>query len=165
MMTCFDPTETTLPLLRGRISLQDALTEDEDIIQRLSYPAKRLDFWLHHFRSRSQIAQVVSRHLNIPPSDFRLEGVEEWIHGSFNACIPITILESTRHPRLPPRTIIRFPLPYRIGETINPGNVDEKLRCEAATYVWLQRNCPSIPVPRLLGFGFPGVQSVDHMSF
>jgi hypothetical protein len=47
-----------------------------------------------------------------------------------------------------------------------PGNVDEKLRTEAATYIWLQSNCPNIPVPRLFGFGFPGTQSVldNHLG-
>lgn len=161
-MTCPDAAEATLPLLKGRISLTDALKEDNDVIQQLSYPAKRLDFWLYLFRNRSQIANIVARHLNIPLSDFRLGEVEEWIHGSFNACMPIHILESARHPRLPQRAMIRFPLPYKVGEAFRPGNVDEKLRCEAATYVWLQRHCPSIPVPRLLGFGFPGLQSVSN---
>ncbi|UPL02692.1 hypothetical protein LCI18_013626 [Fusarium solani-melongenae] len=51
--------------------------------------------------------------------------------------------------------MIRFPLPYKIGESTHPGNADEKLRCEAATYAWLQSHCPSIPIPHLWGFGFP----------
>ncbi|KEQ98347.1 hypothetical protein AUEXF2481DRAFT_36860 [Aureobasidium subglaciale EXF-2481] len=55
---------------------------------------------------------------------------------------------------------MRFPLPYNIGEYFAPGTIDEKLRCEAATYVWLNKHCPTIPLPRLLGMGFPGSQSV-----
>jgi hypothetical protein len=152
--------EMGLPLLKGTITLEDALTEDEDIIQQLSYPEKRLEFWLQLYRSQAQISEVVSRHLRIPPSDFRLAEVEDWIHGSFNACIPIHIIKNSRTSNLPRQLIIRFPLPYKIGETYRPGNVDEKLRAEAATYIWLQTNCPNIPVPRLFGFGFPGTQSV-----
>ncbi|KAJ5545186.1 hypothetical protein N7535_006432 [Penicillium sp. DV-2018c] len=49
--------------------------------------------------------------------------------------------------------MIQFPLPYRIGEDHRPGNADEKVRCEVATYAWLQDNCPSVPIPRLYGFG------------
>lgn len=49
--------------------------------------------------------------------------------------------------------IICFPLPYRVGEATNPGNLDEKINTEAATYAWLQRNCPEVPIPQLYGFG------------
>ena len=36
------------------------------------------------------------------------------------------------------RVMIRFPLPYKISEKIFPGNEDEKSRCEAAIYNWIQ---------------------------
>ncbi|UPK91992.1 hypothetical protein LCI18_002927 [Fusarium solani-melongenae] len=143
----------TLPLLKGQISLQDALEEDIDIIQELSYLEKRLQFWLHLFTQRQYIAELASRHLNVRLSDIRLGEVEDWIHESFNACIPIHIGQSVRTLGLPPRAIIRFPLPYKVRD------VDKKLRCEAATYIWLQQNCPDVPVPRLFGFGLPGRKS------
>ncbi|KAK1768901.1 hypothetical protein QBC33DRAFT_610224 [Phialemonium atrogriseum] len=155
--------ETTLPLLKGRITLQEALEEDEDVIKNLSYPEKRAIFWLYLDRRRSQIAEIVSRHLNIPLAAFQLGELGEWIHGSFNACIPIHITHPPR-PNLPRRVIIRFPLPYKTGEEYFPGNVDEKLRCEAATYIWLQSNCPAVPIPRLYGFGFPGTQSFTALE-
>lgn len=153
---------STLPLLRGQISLDDAVEEDVDMIRELSYPKKRLQFWLHIYAQRQDLSDLVSRHLNIPQSDFTVGGVEDWIHGSFNACIPIRINRCARTSHLPPYAIIRFPLPFKVGEWFRPGNSDEKLRTEAATYVWLQQNCPDIPIPRLLGFGFPGTQSVSH---
>ncbi|KAJ5535665.1 hypothetical protein N7513_008851 [Penicillium frequentans] len=33
------------------------------------------------------------------------------------------------------RALIRFPLPYKVGESKNPGNVDEKLRYKATTFI------------------------------
>ena len=50
--------------------------------------------------------------------------------------------------------MIRFALPYKVGQEDFLGNMDEKLRCEAATYIWIQENCPDVPVPTLLGFAF-----------
>ena len=150
----------SLPLLKGSITLSKALAEDEDVIQDLSYPEKRLDFWFCLHSCRSQIEDVISRHLRISKEHFRLSEVEEWIHGSFNACLPIYIAPEKHTSGLPPKAIIPFSLPYEIGEEFCPGNVDEKLRCEAATYIWLRTFCPDVPVPRLLGFGLPGVQSV-----
>ncbi|KPM37891.1 hypothetical protein AK830_g8680 [Neonectria ditissima] len=155
--------ETTLPLLKGAISLEDALAEDDDILRELSYPEKQVDFWFRLDESRPEIGGIVSRHLNISQSDFTLGETEEWVHGGFNACIPIHIAEN-KHLSLPRQALIRFPLPYKVGEAFNPGNLDEKLRCEAATYLWLQKNCPAVPVPRLLGFGFPGVQSFTSIQ-
>lgn len=60
---------------------------------------------------------------------------DHWLHGSFNVYIPITTDNWRKHPGK--RVIIRFPLPYRVGEAFRPGNADEKLRCEAGTYAWL----------------------------
>ncbi|KAF4987525.1 hypothetical protein FDECE_15401 [Fusarium decemcellulare] len=151
--------DKSLPLLRGQITLEEALEEDVDIVRELSYPDKQNDFWLHLNANRAQIEQVVCRHLNVSQSDFSLGDVAEWIHGSYNAIIPIHIDEAAQGSRLPPQAIIRFPLPYKVGEDFRPGNSDEKLRSEAATYCWMRQNCPEIPVPRLFGFGFPGNQS------
>ncbi|KAK4154210.1 hypothetical protein C8A00DRAFT_43010 [Chaetomidium leptoderma] len=154
----------TLPLLKGIITLGEALGEDQDVIHQLSYPEKRAIFYVYLDRRRALIADIVSRHLSIPLGTFHLGEVKEWIHGSFNACIPIHINTPTPRPDLPERAIIRFPLPYKTGEEHFPGNVDEKLRCEAATYVWLQQNCPDVPIPRLFGFGFPGTPSLTALE-
>lgn len=140
------------------------MKEDIDIIRELSYPDKRFHFWLHLYTQRQHIIEVVSQHLNLQQSDFTLGEVTEWIHGSFNACIPIHILQSPRTSDLPRRAIIRFPLPYKVGEAFRHGNVDEKLRSEAATYIWMQQNCPNVAIPRLFGFGFPGKQSVRNAA-
>lgn len=56
--------------------------------------------------------------------------------------------------------MIRFPLPYRIGENCSLGNADETIRHEVGTYAWLQENCPIVPIPRLYGFGLSTCQTV-----
>ncbi|KAK0103267.1 hypothetical protein ONS95_005300 [Cadophora gregata] len=42
---------------------------------------------------------------------------------------------------------------------MSPGNADEKLRCEVASYLWIQENCPDVSIPYLFGFGFPNGQT------
>lgn len=59
--------------------------------------------------------------------------------------------------------MIRFPLPYRIGENCCPGNADEKVRCEVGTYAWLQENCPVVPIPPLYGFGLCNDRTVCYL--
>jgi len=100
----------------------------------------------------------VSKHLGIPQAACTLSEPIEWRHGSFNTCLPVWI----HHPQAPRRVIVRFPLPYRVGESHFPGNVEEKVRTEAATYIWLQSKCPSVPIPRFFAFGLPGTQCVSH---
>ena len=56
-------------------------------------------------------------------------------------CIPIHVDKWSK------RVLIRLPLPYKVGESPCPGNADEKLRCEAATFIWMRENCPEIPIP------------------
>ncbi|KAF9768079.1 hypothetical protein IL306_014670 [Fusarium sp. DS 682] len=165
----------SLPLLKGRISLEEALKEDVDIIQELSYPEKRYQFWLHLYAQRQQIAEAVSRHLNIRQSDFSLGEVKDWIHGSFNACIPIHIAESARVSHLlPPHAIIRFPLPYKVGETSAPEmlmkSCAQKLQhtfgCNRTALIYLYRGFLALAFREddrhLLDLGYLVLEHIDN---
>ncbi|ODA83558.1 hypothetical protein RJ55_02072 [Drechmeria coniospora] len=152
---------TSLPLLTGRITLSEALEEEDNILGKLTYPEKRLNFCSHLHVHAKEIETIVSHHLHVPGETCRVPWVDEWIHGSFNVCIPVYVNGEKS-------VIIRFPLPYKVGEATSPGNVEEKLRCEVATYAWVQSHCPSIPTAKLWGFGFPNgpiFTSLDRAPF
>ncbi|KKK17898.1 hypothetical protein AOCH_005580 [Aspergillus ochraceoroseus] len=155
------PAETTqpfsmqreLPLLHGQISLSTALVDDDNVLQELSYPDQRFEFYVYLYQSRAVIESIVSYHMNLNKKQTCHVGeVKEWMTGSFNVCILVDI--DGQDDNAPKRVLIRFPLPYKVGEIQHPGNADEKLRCEAATFIWIRQNCPSIPMPRLWGFAF-----------
>jgi hypothetical protein len=110
---------------------------------------------------RHEIIDVVARHLNIPSTKFVLSQSSKWIFGGFNICLQIEILD-TLSGRLPRKAMLRIALPHALGDSQSSDTVDEKVRCEAATYIWLERDCPSVPIPRLLGVGFPGSTSVRN---
>ncbi|RMY57572.1 hypothetical protein D0863_12588 [Hortaea werneckii] len=131
---------------------EQALDEDWDMIPTLTAYSKTQSFCNSLEDYRPQLERLISRHLGIPPSEFVLLGQEHWVWGSFNICLPIDIKSTLVTQCLPRQAILRMPLPFRCGEDYSPGNVEEKLRCEAATYIWLQRKCPSIPTPKLLAF-------------
>lgn len=142
-----------LPLLHGQISLSAALDDDDNVLQELSYPERRVEFYVYLYQHRTVIESIVSYHMNLNKKQTcRVEEVKYWISGSFNVCIPVVI--DGQDGRTPKRVLMRFPLPYKVGESQQPGNSDEKLRCEAATYIWTRQNCPSIPIPQLWGFAF-----------
>lgn len=127
----------------------------------LSYPEQRIDFFVWLYSHRQNIAGTVSYHVGLGQSgNWRVGGVEEWIHGSFNVCIPVYLDQWDGHREK--RVLVRFPLPYKVGESTCPGNADEKLRCEAATFIWIQEHCPDVPIPCLWGFRFARGQSVSR---
>ncbi|KAJ5286819.1 hypothetical protein N7478_002505 [Penicillium angulare] len=149
----------TLPLIRDTMTLQDALEQEEDMPLDLDYPQQRIYFFVSLYGNRERIVNIVSYHLGLRPSDTCWLGeVKEWIHGSFNVCIPVYI----RRPNQPPGkcALIRLPLPYKIGELENPENMDEKIQCEAATFIWMQEHCPEVPIPQLHGFGLADAHSL-----
>lgn len=57
--------------------------------------------------------------------------------------------------------MLRCPLPYKLGGIFAPANVEEKLRCEAATFAWIEENCSELPIPYLYGFGLPNGRAVS----
>ena len=87
--------------------------------------------------------------------------IKEWTCGYFNVCISIYADGWIAFPGK--RVLIRIPLPYKLGEANNPGNVEEKLRCEAAAFIWIKEQCPKIPIAYLCGFGFPSSQCVGGL--
>lgn len=154
---------STLPLLRGNTTLESALEQEEDILLDLRFPEQGIDSFVSLYSNRDDIENIASYHLGLGSSDTcRVGGVNEWVHGSFNVCIPLYVSKQGQHPER--RALIKFPLPYKVGEFTNPGNVDEKLRCAAATFIWIHEHCPEISIPQLWGFGLVGGQSVRKPS-
>ncbi|PLN80842.1 hypothetical protein BDW42DRAFT_185843 [Aspergillus taichungensis] len=93
---------------------------------------------------------VVAHHLGLKsPNECHVADISSWLHGSFNVCVPITV-ESWKGKRF----LLRFPLPYRVGESFRPGNCDEKVQCEAGAYAWIQNNCPDVPFTRIESLSF-----------
>lgn len=153
----------TVEVLNG-MSLETALGEEYNVLHLLTYPHKTDRFLYRVLQHQDDIVAVASTHMGLTQGDVcRVPDTERWIHGSFNLCVPIDIDRRSRTETQ--RLIIRFPLPYRIGDAEHSVNGDEKLRCEAASYAWLEDNCPDIPIPRLWGFGFSNGRSVCVSSF
>lgn len=156
--------EVVINTPNGMITEAEALADDLDMLPTLLMEGENTNFRHDKLIARtSQIERLISRHLRISADDFALYPPSAWIEGSFNICLPIDI-KHNHNARLPSRAVIRFPLPYNVGESSMPGTMDEKLRCEAATYVWMSENCPDIPIPRLLGMGFPGSHTVSSVA-
>ncbi|EKV17302.1 hypothetical protein PDIG_15960 [Penicillium digitatum PHI26] len=129
------------------------------MLLQLGYRDQKLKLYLYLHRQRMQIETIVAHHLGISVDRCTVVDVEDWMHGSFNVCLQVNIDingQECVHDKggIPGKQyIIRFPLPFRIGENFCPGNADEKVRCEAATYAWLQENCPTVPILQLYGVG------------
>ncbi|KAJ5731710.1 uncharacterized protein N7483_006218 [Penicillium malachiteum] len=149
----------TRQLLRGEITYEQALDSDNNMLIPLGYRDQKLEMYLYFNRHRKEIKTAVAHHLGISVDRCHIAKIEDWIHGSFNVCLRIDVDSSNRNhlddPKINPekQCMLRFPLFFGVGENICPGNADEKVRCEAATYAWLQENCPTIPIPQLHGFG------------
>lgn len=133
--------------------------DESNVLHQLTVWDQRNKFFTHLHENETTIQAITAHHLGLKVQDCQLAGPEEWRYGSYNACIPIYI-SSGKKQSTTKRVMIRFPLPYKVG---GPENGDEKLRCEAATYIWLQQNCPSVPIPRLHGFGLSTGQKVSHL--
>lgn len=143
----------TRRLLRKDITYSTAKEEEVNVLHQLSYYDQQLQFFSHLNDKRNWMKAIVAYHLGLQSSvGCHVAETEDWLHGSFNVCVPVTIDHWATRQQPGQRVLLRFPLPYRIGEAFRPGNGDEKIQCEAGTYAWLQQNCPDVSIPRLYGF-------------
>lgn len=155
----------TRRLLRQEITYSFARGEEVNILHRLNYPSQQNEFFARILNNRDWIKATVAHHLGLHSADAcDIADVAEWLRGSFNVCIPVTIKGWQKKTQPGSRLLLRLPLPYRAGDAFCPGNGDEKIRCEAGTYAWLQANCPDVPIPRLYGFAVSTGETVRYFQ-
>jgi hypothetical protein len=127
----------TASVLERQDALDRVLSNDDNIFARIEHSRQKEIFWNFLQCHRAEIKAIVSFHLCLKTC--QVGDVKTWISGSFNVCIPVYI-----NPPSDAFVLIRIPLPYKLVEAKYPGNVDEKLRCEVASYLWIQENCLEI---------------------
>jgi hypothetical protein len=140
---------------RESITYDEARDDDShNMLVELTYPDKEAKFFdFIHSRS-SLIESRVSHHLHVSRSRCHMDkDHNQWMKGSFNLCVPVKIDGFGR-------VIVRLPFLYRVG---GKENGDEKVRCEAGTYAWMQQNSPMVPIPRLHGFALASGHCVRDM--
>ncbi|KAJ5701131.1 hypothetical protein N7488_008679 [Penicillium malachiteum] len=149
----------TRRLLKEEITVSQAKDKEVNILRQLEYYDQQREF-ISYLKPRWEwMGRVVAHHLGLSsPDDCIITVAGDWRWGSFNVCIPFHVKRwsgraKSNQRQQGNRVMLRFPLPYRVGDAFRPGNSDEKLRCEAGTYAWLQQNCPDVPIPQLYGFG------------
>lgn len=137
--------------------LEEIEEEDDNMLIKLQRPRLREELLNTLEEHTSDIRGIVSDHLSLSQiQQCRISDRSQWLYGDFNACIPITVT-NWREQRL----LLRCPFPYMVGDV---SGLDEKVRCEAATFAWISINCPQVPTPRLWGFGLPDGLSVRYSN-
>lgn len=127
--------------------------EDDNMLVKLQQEPWRQAFFDDLQSQIPNICGIVSHHLSLSLfQQCEVSDRSEWLYGSFNVCIPINVTNWRKQ-----RLLLRCPLPYMLG---GPDGLDEKIRCEAATFAWISENCPRVPIPHLWGFGLPNGSSV-----
>jgi hypothetical protein len=145
------------------MTLAEALDEEDDVLFPLKYSSQREDFFLWIYKHGEDFNELVSLHLGLSSSEScRFGGFKEWNHGSFNVCIPIYI--DNWKTRLEKPVLLRIPLPYKVGESRCPGNADEKLRAEAATFIWIKTTVQIFQYHSYGGLDFPTVRVYKPLS-
>lgn len=131
--------------------------EDDNMLVKLQQEPLRQAFSDDLQSQIPNICGIVSHHLSLSRfQQCEVSDRSKWLYGSFNACIPIRITNWQKQ-----RLLLRCPLPYMLGGL---DGLDEKIRCEAATFAWISGNCPQIPIPHLWGFGLPNGLSVSLIT-
>ncbi|KAL4779926.1 hypothetical protein BJX76DRAFT_65047 [Aspergillus varians] len=93
----------TRQLLRRQITYASAKEEEVNILHQLGYYDKQIEFFSYLNNHQGWIKNIIAHHLHLnSPELCHVSNVKDWLHGSFNVCIPVTI--STRNTK---RVILR----------------------------------------------------------
>ena len=138
-------------------SYEDALNSDDNVIHESEYFEATKQQAQQLIAEQDTIKALTRHHMGIGAGARVMIDFEKCTIGNFNICFPLTI----KHSDAPPlKLYFRCAMPHKLGELRSAGAVDEKMRCEVATYAWMQQNCSDIRIPYLYGFGL-----TDHRQF
>lgn len=163
------------------IGYEDAIRSEADIPHERQQFMESMAFWFSVSRHRPALERLVARHLGVNAARVKMSHLNMWRQGAFNVAIPMLVFDTkaaadaayTPSPQgdMPPtvpdslrRVMLRLPMPPRCAEAVYPGSILEKMRCETATYVWMQKNCPQVRIPHLFGLGFPDGKHVSEVA-
>lgn len=139
----------------GLRTFEDARKKDFNILQRHDNLLSKEKFLSELCGRRDVLAAIPKHHLMLEEAaSCRVSDPTDWIQGSFDVCIPT----EARSRNFNSDVTVRCPLPSKLAESRFAGTVDEKMRTEIASYVFMQRECPDIRIPHLYGFGFSNTQ-------
>ncbi|KIH91177.1 hypothetical protein SPBR_01580 [Sporothrix brasiliensis 5110] len=151
-----------------RIDITAALGSEANVLSEHHQYMGEVAFKFHLWQRRAALERLVALHVGVDAACVKTGHPKTWRAGSFNVAIPLLLFDcadaaedqhdkptETPENQQVRRVVLRCPLPMSCAETNYPGSILEKMRCEVASYVWMQRHCPEVRIPHLYGFGFP----------
>ncbi|EXJ82336.1 hypothetical protein A1O3_06149 [Capronia epimyces CBS 606.96] len=153
------PPQRTGTMENGR-RWSDLEQEDDNMLIHMEWGRLQEEFFDYLEAKTRTIETIVAQHLDLGPhQQCRVADRSQWLHGSFNVCVPVVVSNWQAK-----RVLIRCPLPHRLGGLHTTTLMEEKLRCEAASFAWISENCPRVPIPRLWGFGLPAGMMMEFIE-
>jgi hypothetical protein len=136
------------------ITYELAQDDESDFIRKIQEARKTSKFCNSLLACQREIELLSAHHLRLNKGQrCVMLGQEHWICGGFNVCIPVVVYGTDGS--VLQKVVMRCPMAHKLAEAAYPGTVDEKMRCEVATYAYIQDNHTKIPIVHLYGFGFP----------
>ncbi|CAK7262921.1 hypothetical protein SEPCBS119000_000221 [Sporothrix epigloea] len=169
------------------VSYEEALASGADVLHESLQFRDIMSFWFQTSQPQQRLAleRLVAQYVGAEAARVKISHTKMWRQGAFNLAIPVLVfdskaaaeaarevsLQSGMNGEIPAsipdsvrRVVLRLPMAAKCAESMYPGSIEEKMRCEAAMYVWMQQNCPDIRVPHLYGFGLPTGKHFAHAS-
>ncbi|OAA63599.1 hypothetical protein SPI_03762 [Niveomyces insectorum RCEF 264] len=154
---------SAIRLVGGKqIDYDAAIASESDVLAQHQQWNDSLAFKVDLWHQSAALESLVAFHVGVDAACLKIGHPKTWSQGSFNVAIPMLLFDdagaaegwtsspSEHENGSLKRVVLRCPSRYYAGM------IDEKMRCETASYVWMQRHCPHVRIPHLYGFGFPG---------
>lgn len=142
-------------------SYKSAAAKETDAIKTIKDNRKTMSFCKYLLGCKTDVETLTAHHLGLASGQrCVMLGLQEWIAGRFNVCIPVSVTDTDGTCR---KVMMRCAIPHMMAEDTHPGTIEEKMRCEVATYAYFQEECPEIPIPHLFGFCLPDGQKVHTL--
>lgn len=154
-----EPLET-LDIPGGSITYEAARKCEDNVIIEHHRAAETHDIYCHLWVDRHNAEALAVHHLGLERGTIsRIAPQEDWKVGDHHISFTIVVYDTDLGQDR--KVHFKCYIPSAYGEDFFKNSVEEKIRIDVGSQVWMSQKCPDIPIPIMFGYGLPNGRQVS----
>ncbi|KAH7019761.1 hypothetical protein EDB80DRAFT_207256 [Ilyonectria destructans] len=157
-----EPLET-LDIPGGTITYEAARKCEDNVIIEHHRAAETHDIYCHLWVDRHNAEALAVHHLGLEPGTIsRIAPQEDWKVSDHHISFTIVVYDTDREEDR--KVHFKCYIPSAYGEDFFKNSVEEKIRIDVGSQVWMSQKCADIPIPFMFGYGLPNGHQFTHVA-
>ncbi|KAH6973810.1 hypothetical protein BKA56DRAFT_491328 [Ilyonectria sp. MPI-CAGE-AT-0026] len=147
----------------GTITYEAARKCEDNVIIEHHRGAETHELFNHLWVDRHNAEALAVHHVGLERGTIaRIAPQEQWQVGDYHICFIVEVYDmvhDTVH-----KVLFKCYIPSAFGEDFFPKALEEKMRIDVGSHVWMSEKCTEIRIPFMFGYGLPNGEQFTHVA-